>query len=76
MTAEPGYLLRLIDRGSIRGVPVVDMQLLRVDGPAHACVLHSVGLGLSPPTAAHLAESFAVLGVAVERETRVLEAIE
>lgn len=68
------YLLRVVDRGTLRNVPVVDVYFLRIDGGCEACVMHSVHLGLSPKSAEELATYFGGLGVRVEREARPLPA--
>ena len=64
------YLFRVIDRGCVNGVPVHDGYLLRVDGPAEACVLHTGRLNLSPKSVGELADALGELGVLVEREVR------
>lgn len=61
------YVLRVVDRGSPKGVPVVDAYLLEVSGGAEACVLHTVHLGLSPQRVGEVAAGLGELGVRVER---------
>lgn len=61
------YVLRVVDRGSPKGVPEVDAYLLRVDGGAEACQMHTVLLGLSPKAVEALAAGLGELGVRVER---------
>jgi len=68
------YILRVVDRGAPKGVPVVDVYLLRIDGGCEACVMHSADLGLSPKSVEELAAYFGGLGVRVEREARPLPA--
>lgn len=63
---KPKYLLRLADRGTVKGVPVVDVYLVRRIGPAEAGLMCS--RDLSPKTAEDLAAWFAALGVKVERK--------
>ena len=65
------YHLRLTDRGPVKGVPVVDVYLVRTDGEAEFAAMHSCGL--SPATAEELAQAFGELGVRVERESRPVE---
>lgn len=63
--AKPKYLLRLADRGTRAGVPVVGVYLVRRTGPAEAGLMAS--RELSPKTADEIAAWFAELGVQVER---------
>lgn len=62
------YVVRVVDRGLVRGVPVVDVLLSRVDGGVRSTLLHSVGLNLSPASAEELAAGLGELGLRVERE--------
>ena len=66
------YLLRVVDRGSPKGVPVVDAYLLLVDGGVEQCLLSTLCNRLAPPEVDAMAEGLAELGVAVEREVRHL----
>lgn len=66
------YLFRVVDRGSPKGVPVVDAYLLLVDGGVERCLLSTLCNRLSPPEVEALAAGFAELGVRVEREVRHL----
>lgn len=66
-SAPRSYVLRLVGRGLVGGVPVADVYLVRRDGPAEFAVMFSTGL--SPVSAEELAEAFGDLGVRVERTT-------
>lgn len=64
------YVLELVDRGVVRGVPVVDVYLFRDDGGVQSLELCSTDR--SPRGAEELASAFAELGVRVERVRRLL----
>lgn len=64
--------LKAVDRGLISGVPVVDVYLIRSDGGAEQCVLHSWGKSLSPVLADELCEGLGELGIGVVRERHPL----
>lgn len=66
------YVFRVVDRGSPRGVPVVDAYLLLLDGGVERCLLSTLCNRLSPPEVESLAAEFAGFGVTVERESRPL----
>lgn len=63
------HLLRVVDRGELNGVPVVDVYLVaRSPGGSESGLMHSTGL--SPKSADELAGLFKGWGLRVEREKR------
>lgn len=61
------YLLRVVDRGTVNGVPVADAYLLRVEGAAESCLMSTATLRLSPVSVEEIVAGLGELGVRVER---------
>jgi hypothetical protein len=66
------HSLTVAARGLVRGVPVVDLYLHRVDGGARSCLMSTYGMHLSPKDAEGVVALFAAAGVAVVRVEKPL----